>query len=103
MMTGEQILDWYLKKISVRAYQTAFMYVRKYIEQLPIKLPKNKSGGAQQHDLIVENVDKIIKLTGNNGLANEQQIGAADKAIDILVYKLYDLTADEIAIVEGRT
>jgi type II restriction/modification system DNA methylase subunit YeeA len=33
--------------------------------------------------------------------ALEQQIAETDKAIDTLVYQLYDLTLEEIAIVEG--
>jgi hypothetical protein len=32
----------------------------------------------------------------------ERQIEATDRQIDALVYELYDLTAEEIAIVEGR-
>jgi hypothetical protein len=31
------------------------------------------------------------------------QIAETDAEIDALVYKLYDLTADEIAIIEGKT
>jgi len=32
----------------------------------------------------------------------QRQIEATDRQIDALVYELYDLTAEEIAIVEGR-
>jgi len=32
----------------------------------------------------------------------QRQIEATDQQIDALVYELYDLTAEEIAIVEGR-
>ncbi|MCX6842537.1 MAG: hypothetical protein NTX53_09690 [candidate division WOR-3 bacterium] len=35
-------------------------------------------------------------------MADMRQIAATDKAIDMLVYELYGLTEDEIAIVEGR-
>jgi len=105
-LLNSKLLDWYLKKISVRAYQTAFMYVRKYIEQLPIKLPNGKSGDPPEHDLILEKVEKIIQLTSRavatkDVSANEQQIRAADRAIDTLVYKLYDLTDEQVGIVEG--
>ena len=33
---------------------------------------------------------------------NTQQIAATDKEINALVYELYDLTDEEIKIVEGR-
>ena len=33
---------------------------------------------------------------------NTQQIATTDKEINALVYKLYDLTDEEIKIVEGR-
>ena len=33
---------------------------------------------------------------------NTQQIATTDKEINALVYKLYDLTEEEIKIVEGR-
>jgi type II restriction/modification system DNA methylase subunit YeeA len=32
----------------------------------------------------------------------QRQIEAADKQIDELVYELYELTDEEIAVVEGR-
>jgi len=32
----------------------------------------------------------------------QRQIEATDRQIDALVYELYDLTVEEIAIVEGR-
>jgi hypothetical protein len=32
----------------------------------------------------------------------QREIGATDKQIDTLVYELYGLTADEIAIVDGN-
>jgi hypothetical protein len=35
-LLNSKLIDWYLHKITVRAYQTAYMYVKKYIEQLPI-------------------------------------------------------------------
>jgi hypothetical protein len=34
--------------------------------------------------------------------AVQRQIDAADREIDALVYRLYGLTEEEIAIVEGR-
>jgi len=35
-------------------------------------------------------------------MALERQIAAKDRQIDALVYELYGLTEEEVAIVEGR-
>ena len=40
-------------------------------------------------------------LTPNEKTALQRQINTTDQQIDKLVYELYDLTDDEIAIVEG--
>jgi hypothetical protein len=40
--------------------------------------------------------------TPHEQTALERQIEAADRQIDALVYELYGLTEEEIAIVEGR-
>jgi len=60
------------------------------------------------HDKIVKLVDtillqnqKIINVkTPQENIALQRQIEAVDKKIDQIVYKLYDLTAEEIKIVE---
>ena len=40
--------------------------------------------------------------TPHEQTALERQIEATDRQIDALVYELYELTEEEIAIVEGR-
>jgi hypothetical protein len=62
------------------------------------------------HDHLVALVDEMLKL--NKDLQGksfdsereplERQIAATDKKIDELVYQLYGLTEEEIAIVEGE-
>ncbi len=58
---------------------------------------------------MVELVERILKLHKDRQVAGEferkhidQYIARTDKEIDELVYKLYDLTEEEIRIVEGR-
>ncbi len=61
------------------------------------------------NEKLIGNVERMLKL--NDGLAAaktahdktllERQIVATDRQIDALVYELYGLTKDEIAIVEG--
>ena len=62
------------------------------------------------HDTIASLVEKILSLnrqlpdvtTPHEQTALERQIEATDRQIDALVYELYGLTEEEIAIVEGR-
>ena len=109
-LLNSKLVDWYLQKISIRAYQTAFMYVKKYIEQLPIRVinfddPADKA----RHDDMVRLVERMLDLHKRVAAANlshektalQRQIEATDKQIDQLVYQLYQLTPEEITIVEG--
>jgi hypothetical protein len=107
-LLNSKLLDWFLQKISMRAYQTAYMYVRKYIEQLPIE-PIGSNRSKTLHDKIVESVrvisgvaDKLAstKLPTSKTVL-QRQIEATSHVIDKLVYDLFGLTADEIAIVES--
>lgn len=48
----------------------------------------------------IENVDEILVIKGNDP---EADITKQESQIDQLVYQLYDLTADEIKIIEEAT
>ncbi len=56
-----------------------------------------------------ESVKKLIETFGNNlefyksSQYNEAQLAATDRQIDRLVYELYNLTEEEIALVEGTS
>jgi len=61
-----------------------------------------------KHDRMVEMVEKMLRLhkdlpgkMGQEKTVMERQIAATDAQIDRLVYELYGLTDEEIAIVEG--
>lgn len=88
-------------------------YVRfwtKFIEQLPIR-PIDFSNPADRarHDKMVRLVESMLKLhaqlagakTAHDKTLIQRQIDATDRQIDALVYELYELTPDEIRIVEG--
>ena len=63
-----------------------------------------------RHDRMALLVEQMLSLhkqlpqarTPHEQTALERQIEAADRQIDALVYELYGLTEEEIAIVEGR-
>lgn len=74
----------------------------------PVINLNNKSEKAQ-HDKMVELVERMLDLHKKRQTANEfdrkhidQYIALTNKEIDELVYKLYDLTEEEIKVVEGE-
>jgi hypothetical protein len=74
------------------------------------KLEPAKNAHNTRHDRMVELVDRMLALhkqlatakTDHEKTAIQRQIDAMDREIDNLVYELYGLTEEEIAIVEGK-
>ena len=66
---------------------------QKPLSEIPIK-----KATADEQNMIVSYVDKILSAKKTNPLADTS---ALEAEIDRLVYDLYGLTEDEIAIVEG--
>ena len=80
-----------------------------YLENFPVRhLDLTKKADNEAHDFMVKHVDSMTSL--NKQLASaksaaqkvvlQRQITATDAEIDRLVYDLYGLTDDEIALVE---
>jgi hypothetical protein len=83
-----------------------------YIQKLPIRtINFDDPADVARHDQIVSLVDQMLEL--NKRLAEskvpqttemlKRQIESTDRQIDQLVYRLYDLTEEEIKIVEAET
>ncbi|QDQ35131.1 class I SAM-dependent DNA methyltransferase [Campylobacter jejuni] len=68
-----------------------------YIEKLPI--PKINSKNEKLANELVSLVDEILKAKEQNKNANTQEL---ENKINFLVYKLYNLTEEEIKIIEGK-
>ncbi|EAI3388507.1 class I SAM-dependent DNA methyltransferase [Campylobacter jejuni] len=75
----------------------AFRNYKYNIEKLPI--PKINSKNQKIADELVNSVDEILKAKEQDKNANTQEL---ENKINSLVYKLYNLTEDEIKIIEGR-
>lgn len=71
---------------------------KKHIFDFPIKITSNQKP-------IIQLVDKIISITKNDdyliNLEKKAQVKEYEKQIDQMIYKLYELTPEEIAIVEN--
>lgn len=68
-----------------------------YIEKLPI--PKINSKNQKLADELINLVDEILKAKEQDKNANTQEL---ENKINSLVYKLYNLTEEEIKIIEGK-
>ncbi|EAH6606223.1 class I SAM-dependent DNA methyltransferase [Campylobacter jejuni] len=68
-----------------------------YIEKLSI--PKINSKNEKLANELVSLVDEILKAKEQNKNANTQEL---ENKINFLVYKLYNLTEEEIKIIEGK-
>ena len=84
-------------------------FFTQYVSELPIRTinfsdPADKA----RHDRMVELVEHMLALhkqlaaakTPTDKIAIQRQINATDHQIDQLVYELYDLTDEEIKIIE---
>lgn len=111
-LLNSNVLDFYLKRVSTTMRGGFFRYFRQFIEQLPIRRinfsdPSDKA----RHDRMVSLVERMLDLNKRLTDATHQddktrlqrQIDATDQEIDRLVYDLYDLTEEEIKIVEAAS
>ncbi|MEZ4527399.1 MAG: TaqI-like C-terminal specificity domain-containing protein [Desulfobacterales bacterium] len=103
IMTGEKLKyllgilnsklsEWYFNQISTTTGMGTNRWKKYKIELLPIKSPNKK-----QENEIENMVNRILTAKKQNPKADTT---ALEKEIDRMVYKLYGLTKEEIAIVE---
>ncbi|EAH6987292.1 class I SAM-dependent DNA methyltransferase, partial [Campylobacter coli] len=77
--------------------ENGFRYKKAFLEKLPI--PKINSKNQKLADELINLVDEILKAKEQDKNANTQEL---ENKINSLVYKLYNLTDDEIKIIEGK-
>lgn len=76
--------------------ESGYRYKKAFIERLPI--PKITTKNQELADKIIALVDKILQSKAKDPKANTQEL---EKEIDALVYQLYNLTDEEIKIIEN--
>ncbi|MDD5143643.1 N-6 DNA methylase [Methanoregula sp.] len=110
-LLNSKLLFWYYQRICTVMREGYSHYMTQYIEQLPIRTinftdPADKA----RHDRMVTLVTAMLDLNKKLQDARvdhektllQRQIEATDAAIDKLVYELYGLTDEEIAVIENR-
>lgn len=99
--TGDNVLlgilnskmGWWLISKYCTAIQNGYQLIWKYFSQIPIAT-RNENVRSQIHEL----VDQILTTKKVNAYVNTSNL---ESQIDQLVYQLYDLTEEEIEIVEN--
>lgn len=110
-VVNSRLLSWYFCQINLVARRDDFpKTIIKQTRELPFP---SFEGAAHKkpHDTLVAHVERMLKLHGQLAAAKspheqthvQRDIAATDRAIDQLVYQLYGLTPDEIALVEAAT
>ena len=111
-LLNSKVLDFYLKQVSTIIRGGFFRYFTQFIAQLPIcTIDFNDPEDVARHDRMVALVQRMLDMHEKLAAASipadktlyQRQIEATDRQIDRLVYDLYDLTPEEIAIVEGAS
>ena len=86
-------------------------FIYQYLEQLPIRtIDFSDPADRARHERMVALVERMLELHRRLAAAQtppekallQRQIAATDEQIDRLVYELYNLTEEEIALVEGE-
>jgi hypothetical protein len=107
---NSSLLVWFFPKISAPFRGGWWSANRQFLTKLPIRtIDFTNPADVARHDRMVALVEAMLDLHRRlSAEANphvksilQRQIDATDKQIDRLVYELYELTEEEIAIVEG--
>ncbi|HPZ75309.1 MAG TPA: TaqI-like C-terminal specificity domain-containing protein, partial [Candidatus Pacearchaeota archaeon] len=96
-LLNSNIEFWFFKKIGATLGREGFEMSKIFMEKLPI--PPITSSNQHIVSQIESLVDKILAAKKENHTADTSKW---EKEIDQLVYKLYELTEEEIAIIESR-
>lgn len=97
-LLNSKLLDFYIRRVSTPLRGGFFRYFTQYIEQLPVRrINLRLSQEKEAHDRVLGLVNKILAAKRADPAAD---ISALEAEIDQLVYQLYGLTSEEIALVE---
>ena len=94
-LLNSKAVFWFYTKTSTQIRGGYVRFIAQYVSQIPI--PNTKSADKSS---ISKLVDKILSAKWSDPNAH---VSALENEIDQIVYSLYDLTPEEIAIVEKNT
>ena len=97
-LLNSRLLEAYYKSISSTIRGGFLRFKKIYIEQLPVKITTES-----KRKLFIDLIDKILAITRDEDYLQNQQkqtkVKTLEQEIDQMVYQLYGLTEEEIAII----
>ncbi len=107
---NSRLMWWFLSNTGTVLRGGYFRFTHDYLEPFPVPdIDVSKSQDLARHDRMVELVQSMLDLHKQASAGTDHDLGAArrieatDRQIDRLVYELYDLTEEEIGIVEAAS
>ena len=109
LLNSRALSFWFLRRFEKLQRKTFPQFKVRELAAFPIKdVDLASSSDKARHDRMVQLVETMLKLhkqltaanTSHEKTAIQRQIDTTDKQIDQLVYELYDLSEEEIKIVE---
>jgi len=111
-LINSRLMSYWFQKTFDKLQRRIFPQFKvKELASFPIRsIDFSQPADKARHDRMLQLVEAMLALHQHKAAARTQaeqdldqrQIDATDRQIDALVYELYGLTADEIAVVEGQ-
>ena len=104
------VLDFYIKSIAATKQGGYFEYKPMYVSKLPIKVIDQTIPGEKDfYDEVIKLVNQLLKLNEEKQQQTlqskldqiENRIDYCEQRINDIVYELYGLTKEEIALIEN--
>ena len=99
---NSKLLTYYAKQKFITNQQAFPQIVLSNLQELPLAIASK-----DDKQILTTIVDQILDITKDadylSNPAKQAKVKELEHEIDILVYDLYDLTPEEIAIVEGNS
>lgn len=108
-LINSQLINWFYRIKFTNESKLTVNLSKEYLSQIPIRLINfTDSSNKARHDKVVSFVEQMLLFnkqltaakTDHEKTALQRQIDTTDAEIDRLVYQLYNLTEEEIKIVE---
>ncbi len=109
-LLNSRLLEFYYHRVTVPKANRFFIYKTMFLRRIPIRrIDFNDPSDKAYHDRMVTLVEKVLAsnkklpdaVMESEKITLQDEISQIEQEIDQLVYELYGLTGEEIAIVEG--
>jgi len=101
-LLNSKLLNWYLQGMSSPKRGGYYEYTKEIVESLPILNPQDLVGRESWVEKIVGSVREAVRAMGESGGSISGSLSVLQQEIDKLAYWLYDLTPEEVLLVEAN-